>query len=455
MVCIDDEISFEIPAGWEWCRLRDVCEYIQRGKSPIYSEVKKYPVIAQKCNQWTGFSIEKAQFIDPETVTKYSEERVLRDKDLLWNSTGLGTLGRIAVYLSKKNPYGWAVADSHVTVIRPLKAMAESYFLYAYFASPTVQSVIEDKAEGSTKQKELYVDTIKEYLIPFPPISEQKRIIKKIDEVLPEVFKYGKSQERLDSLNSELKDKIKKSILQEAIQGRLLPQDPNDEPASALIDRIRIEKQKLLKEGKLKTKDIVESSIFKGEDNKYYEKIGNKCLDINEEVPFDIPESWVWVRLASIANLYTGNSISETEKRVRYTNVAGKKYIGTKDVGFDHSINYDNGVAIPAKYLPDFRIAPSGSVLMCIEGGSAGRKIAILEKDVCFGNKLCCFAPYAEIAQYIYYYLQSPTFFDVFQRNKTGIIGGVSVNTLKDLLIALPPKDEQIRIVAKIQSLKL
>lgn len=374
---------------------------------------------------------------------------------MLWNSTGLGTLGRIAVYLSKKNPYGWAVADSHVTVIRPLKAMAESYFLYAYFASPTVQSVIEDKAEGSTKQKELYVDTIKEYLIPFPPISEQKRIIKKIDEVLPEVFKYGKSQERLDSLNSELKDKIKKSILQEAIQGRLLPQDPNDEPASALIDRIRIEKQKLLKEGKLKTKDIVESSIFKGEDNKYYEKIGNKCLDINEEVPFDIPESWVWVRLASIANLYTGNSISETEKRVRYTNVAGKKYIGTKDVGFDHSINYDNGVAIPAKYLPDFRIAPSGSVLMCIEGGSAGRKIAILEKDVCFGNKLCCFAPYAEIAQYIYYYLQSPTFFDVFQRNKTGIIGGVSVNTLKDLLIALPPKDEQIRIVAKIQSLKL
>ncbi|MBQ7269492.1 MAG: restriction endonuclease subunit S, partial [Bacteroidales bacterium] len=310
VVCIDDEIPFEIPAGWEWCRLRDVCEYIQRGKSPIYSEVKKYPVIAQKCNQWTGFSIEKAQFIDPETVTKYSEERVLRDKDLLWNSTGLGTLGRIAVYLSKKNPYGWAVADSHVTVIRPLKAMAESYFLYAYFASPTVQSVIEDKAEGSTKQKELYVDTIKEYLIPFPPISEQKRIIKKIDEVLPEVFKYGKSQERLDSLNSELKDKIKKSILQEAIQGRLLPQDPNDEPASALLDRIRIEKQKLLKEGKLKTKDIVESSIFKGEDNKYYEKVGNNVLNISEEIPFEIPDSWQWVRLGYLFAHNTGKALN-------------------------------------------------------------------------------------------------------------------------------------------------
>ena len=178
-------------------------------------------------------------------------------------------------------------------------------------------------------------------------------------------------------------------------------------------------------------------------------------LDISDNIPFEIPESWQWVRLANITNLYTGNSISETEKRSRYTNVKGKEYIGTKDVGFDHHINYANGVAIPERYLPDFRIAPSDSVLMCIEGGSAGRKIAILKKDVCFGNKLCCFAPYAKIANYIYFYLQSPTFFEVFQRNKTGIIGGVSVNTLKELIVALPPLDEQVRIVEKIQSLKL
>ncbi len=248
---------------------------------------------------------------------------------------------------------------------------------------------------------------------------------------------------------------MRKSVLQEAIQGKLVSQVPSDEPANTLLERIRVEKQKLLKAGKLKKKDIVDSVIFKCDDNKYYEKVGSKVLDISEEIPFEIPGSWEWTRLANIANLYTGNSISETEKRAKYTGVSGMDYIGTKDVGFNSNIEYNNGVSIPSRYLPDFKIAPSGSVLMCIEGGSAGRKIAILEKEVCFGNKLCCFSPYADLSQYLFYYLQSPSFFEIFQKNKTGIIGGVSVNTLKDLLVAIPPINEQVRIVAKIQSLKL
>ena len=179
VIYLEEEIPFEIPKTWTWVRLNDICEYIQRGKSPKYSEVKKCPVVAQKCNQWNGFSLEKALFIDPNTLPSYGQERFLQHGDLLWNSTGLGTLGRMAIYNESVNPYGVAVADSHVTVIRPIKSFINFEYLYLYFSSNEVQSVIEDKADGSTKQKELATKTIKSYLVPLPPHSEQGRIVTK------------------------------------------------------------------------------------------------------------------------------------------------------------------------------------------------------------------------------------------------------------------------------------
>lgn len=179
-VCIDEEITFEIPSNWAWVRLDDICSFIHRGKSPKYSLIKKYPIVAQKCNQWAGFSIEKAKFIEPQSITSYNSEYFLQDKDLMWNSTGLGTLGRMAIYYTLLNPYELAVADSHVTVIRPYKTYIVSEYLYYYFASNTVQSVIEDKSDGSTKQKELATKTVKSYLVPLPPFAEQLRIVQKI-----------------------------------------------------------------------------------------------------------------------------------------------------------------------------------------------------------------------------------------------------------------------------------
>ena len=292
-----DEVPFDIPDSWEWVRLIEVCEYIQRGKSPKYSQIKKYPVVAQKCNQWSGFSIEKAQFIEPDSLSSYGPERLLQDNDLMWNSTGLGTLGRMAIYKTAANPYELAVADSHVTVIRPLKQFVLPEYLYYYFTNPSVQSVIEDQADGTTKQKELATATIKAYLTPIPPLDEQRRILAKLSEVLPVVKSYGAVYDETVAMQEAFPECLKKSILQEAVQGKLVPQDPNDEPAEALLERIRAEKERLIKAGKIK-RDKHESIIFR-RDNSHYEKLDGVERCIDDELPFEIPENWCWVRFGT------------------------------------------------------------------------------------------------------------------------------------------------------------
>ena len=287
-------------------------------------------------------------------------------------------------------------------------------------------------------------------LLPLPSLNEQKRIVRKVAAIYPLIANYDISYAKLEREENSIKMRLQQSILQYAIQGNLIPQNPEDEPAIELLKRIEEEKSRLVKAGKIK-RDKNASVIFKGEDNKYYEKLGSKVSDITDDIPFDIPDSWQWCRLSTLVNLYTGNSINESDKKKYYTDVEGLEYIATKDLSFEGRFCYKNGVAIPESHLSEFRIAPKGAVLMCIEGGSAGRKVGQLEQDVCFGNKLCCFAPYADISEYILYYLQSPIFYDIFTSSKSGIIGGVSVNNLKQLLVPLPPYSEIRRIVPAIR----
>ena len=244
---------------------------------------------------------------------------------------------------------------------------------------------------------------------------------------------------------------LRKKVLDLAIRGKLVPQNPNDEPASILLERIREEKQRLIREGKIK-KEKVDSIIFRGEDNCHYEKIGKDIVCIEEELKdFDFPASWAICRLITIADIYNGNSINESDKKKYYTGLTdGYNYIGTKDIGFDHIIDYENGVKIPFNN-DKFRIAYKDSPLLCIEGGSAGRKIAILEEDVCFGNKLCAFRSFGIVPKFLYYYLQSPLFVNIFKSKTTGLIGGVSINTIKELFFAIPPIEEQKRIVVYLE----
>ena len=185
--------------------------------------------------------------------------------------------------------------------------------------------------------------------------------------------------------------------------------------------------------------------------NCYYEKVGkNKVIKLGK-LPFEIPENWSWIKLSSFCDIYTGDSINESDKNKLYRNCPkGYDYIGTKDVNFNHTIVYENGVKIP--YDTQFKICPKSKILLCIEGGSAGKKIAFTSKDVCFGNKLACFNSWIIDDRYLYLFLQSPLFLQLFKNKLTGIISGVSINNLKQLFLPLPPLEEQERIVEKFKS---
>ena len=438
-----DEVPFDIPDSWEWVRLIDVCEYIQRGKSPKYSPIKKYPVVAQKCNQWSGFSIEKAQFIEPNSLSSYGPERLLQDNDLMWNSTGLGTLGRMAIYKTTANPYELAVADSHVTVIRPLKQFVLPEYLYYYFANPSVQSVIEDQADGTTKQKELATATIKAYLTPIPPLDEQRRILAKLSEVLPVVKNYGVVYDETTAMQEAFPESLKKSILQEAVQGKLVPQDPSDEPAEALLERIRAEKQRLIKEGKIK-KDKHESVIFR-RDNSHYEKLDGVERCIDDELPFEIPESWAWVRWGAIAESiqYGYNAPAKQEGRIRMVRISDihENTVAWSSVPFCDIDDSD----IPTYLLQ------ANDILFARTGGTVGKSFLVSEvpcESIYAGYLIRTRYSSLLCPQYLKYFMESPLY---WQQLKSGTTATAQPNcngqTLAKMLLPLPPANEQLRIV--------
>lgn len=230
--------------------------------------------------------------------------------------------------------------------------------------------------------------------------------------------------------------KLRETILDLAVRGKLVPQDPNDESASVLLERIKEEKERLIKEKKIKK-----------------EKPLAKISD--DEKPVELPTGWEFVRIGDLGNIFNGNSINGKIKETVYANVEeGYNYISTKDVAFDgKEIEYNTGVKIPYDEKK-FKVAHNGAVLICSEGGSAGRKIGLVDKDICFGNKLYAIEPLKGIlSEYIFYVYQSPIFFNSFANKMTGIIGGISITNFKEIIIPLCSLSEQKRIVKRIESL--
>lgn len=443
VVCIEDEIPFEIPEFWAWCRLKNICNYIQRGKSPKYTEIEKYPVISQKCIRWTGLDMKPAKFITEDSLKKYEEVRFLRDNDILWNSTGTGTVGRATIYNSKLNPFDIAVADSHVTVLRPM--FVESLYIYDFIMSPYIQIGFEDLCDGSTNQKELSLTTVSEFLIPLPPAAEQKRISETVETLLQLV-------ETIDSDKIDLSNLIKQTkakVLDLAIKGKLVPQDDNDEPADKLLEKIREEKEKLIKEGKIK-RDKNETFIFKSsDDNSYYEQIDGETVCINDDLPFEIPDSWRWCRLGNIGDW--GAGATPNRNKPEYYNNGMIPWLKTGDLNDGYINTIPEYITEQALKETSVCIKPKGTILIAMYGATIG-KLGILNIDSTT-NQACCACQCIYINNlYLFYYLMS-------QRNnfkKMGM-GGAQPNISRELLVnyyfALPPINEQLKIVSKIKDI--
>ena len=364
----------------------------------------------------------------------------------MWNSTGLGTLGRMAIYKTAANPYELAVADSHVTVIRPLKQFVLPEYLYYYFANPSVQSVIEDQADGTTKQKELATATIKAYLTPIPPLDEQRRILAKLSEVLPVVKNYGVVYDETTAMQEAFPEALKKSILQEAVQGKLVPQDPSDEPAEALLERIRAEKQRLIKEGKIK-KDKHESVIFR-RDNSHYEKLDGVERCIDDELPFEIPETWAWVRWGSIAESiqYGYNAPAKQEGRIRMVRISDihENTVAWSSVPFCDIDDSD---------IPTYLLQPN-DILFARTGGTVGKSFLVIEvpcESIYAGYLIRTRYSSLLCPHYLKYFMESPLY---WQQLKSGTTATAQPNcngqTLAKMLLPLPPANEQWRIVENL-----
>ena len=354
--CIDEEIPFEIPQGWEWERWGNISQSIQYGyNAPALEKgvirMVRISDIQENKVLWNNVPFCMIEEKDIETY-------LLEINDILFARTG-GTVGKsfLVEDVPMKSIYaGYLIRTRYSSLLCPhyMKAFMESQLYWEQLKNGTI----------ATAQPNCNGKTLAKMFLPIPPINEQKRIVEKLHKISPFIERFSKSQNALSLMNMQIIEQLKKSVLREAIQGKLVRQIKEEGTAQELLEQIRQEKQKLVKEGKLKNSALTDSIIYKGDDNKYYEQVGKKCLDITEQIPFETPKNWVWTRLSHIANIYTGNSISETEKKSKFTDVIGRYYIGTKDVDFNNRIIYDNGIAIPKQYEPDFIVETSACIYM-------------------------------------------------------------------------------------------
>ena len=448
--CIDEEIPFEVPKGWEWCRVSAVsCSIVDGDHMPPPKSFQGIPFIVISNITMGYLDLNTSRYVPESYFRTLSQERVPQVGDILFSVTG--SYG-IAVRINTNCKFCF---QRHIALIRPMSINSE--YLEFLLNSAFIKKQCDTVATGMA-QKTVGIDSLRKLIIPIPPTQEQGSIVAKLKLLMPLVRKYSIMQEKLDRLDANIKDRLYNSILQDAIKGwptcpklyKFCHRDSRDN-AIVLLEQIKTEKQKLVKEGKLKKSTLNDSIIFRGDDNKYYEKIGKKCVDITEEIPFSIPANWKWVRIRDVFQLNPKNE-ADNETLAAFIPMekisAGYKSDFTFDLvkwgnikkGFTH---FANGDVAFAKITPCFQNRKSAIFHGLPNGIGAGTtELKVLRP---YGNTIGRW--------YLLYFLESPYFIDEATFKGTANQQRIVVGYLENKLFPLPPRKHQQRIVEKIEQL--
>ena len=427
--CIEDELPFEIPDTWQWVKLGYISTYEQTKE--------KIKATLAEPNLWelNLEDIEKGgRILQKKTVRQCNskgDKIIFKKGDILYS--------KLRPYLLKILIADEAgICTSEIVPFHTYNEISSDYMV-TVLKSPFIDNYINSVTYG-VKMPRAGTDTMINLFIPLPPVKEQNRIIECIHSLNPLIQKYQKAEEQLYELNSSIKEQLKKSILQYAIEGKLVPQDPNDEPASVLLERIRKEKQKLIAEGKIK-KDKNESIIYR-RDNSYYEKLNGIDSCIDDEIPFTIPQKWSWIRLKNISTINMG------------TSPIGDSISGNNENGFEF---HQGKIFFGDKYLNrsnvyttrPIKFAEENSLLLCVRAPVG--KLNITRRNVCIGRGLCTIKPYGNIRiEFLYYFLL--TYEKYFAQNSTGsTFKAITSNVIFNCLFPLPSLDEQNKIIKTIE----
>ena len=448
-VCIADEVPFEIPESWEWCRVGDLFSNMT-GLS-----YKKEQLSAKSDNMvrvLRGGNIDNESYNlkndDVFISAEYVKPTLLLKKNYMITPavSSLEHIGKIALI---ECDYENVVVGGFVLMLVPHLSndVLSKYLLYA-FATKTHR----DNCRNIThKSGQAFYNISREKLmnlpVPLPPLSEQNRIVKKVEELLPDIKKYNELDQISEALNSYFPEQLKKSILQYAVQGKLVPQDPADEPASALLERIRIEKEQLIKSGKIK-RDKHESVVFR-RDNSYYERVDGieRCID--DEIPFEIPDSWVWVRLGNIGEWGSGATPSRAKSEYYNGTIP---WLKTGDLNDGYITYIPETITNLALAETSVKLNPVGSVLIAMYGATIG-KLGILQLPATTNQACCACVPFTGVYnKFLFYFLMSQKAAFI-KRGEGGAQPNISKEKIVATLMPLPPKSEQYRIVEKVNDI--